>query len=60
MRANKRATQDKVETVAFRTDLSTRLRLEAVQHDRGHAFVSETLREAVLEYIARHSVKDGA
>ncbi len=55
--ANKSATQDKVETIAFRTDLSTRLRLEAVQHDQGHAFVSDTLREAVNEYIARHTLK---
>ena len=60
MRANKSAIRDKIETVAFRTDRSTKLRLEAVQHERGHVFVSETLREAVLEYIDRHALKGAA
>ena len=55
--ANKSAIHDKVATVAFRTDQSTKLRLEAIQLDRGHSFVSETLREAVLEYIARHPMR---
>jgi len=43
-------------TMAFRDDLSTRLRLEAIQLDRGHGDLSETLREAVHEYITAHAV----
>lgn len=42
-------------TVAFRTDFAMRYRLEAIQHERGHAQLSDTLREAVAEYITRHS-----
>lgn len=46
-----------ITTMAFRDQLSVRLRLEAIQLDRGHQDLSETLREAVREYIAAHPVQ---
>lgn len=44
--------------MAFRDTLSVRLRLEAIQHERSHGDLSDTLREAVREYIANHPIAD--
>lgn len=52
---NASAVPPKRTTVAFRTDIPTRLRLEAIQHEKGHDQLSDTLREAVGEYIERHA-----
>ena len=41
-------------TVAFRLRKSHRAVLESIQSEKGHAQLSDTLREAVDEYIARH------
>ena len=40
--------------MAFRHLLSRRTMLEAIQQEKGHADLSDTLREAVDEYIERH------
>ena len=53
-------TPQKKTTMAFRDDLSTRLRLEAIQLERGHGDLSETLREAVREYISHRPVAKAA
>jgi len=44
-----------METLAFRTRANHRILLEAVQRAKGHAQLSDTLREAVVEYIARNA-----
>lgn len=41
-------------TLAFRVPIPRRLMLEAIQHERGHGDLSETLREAVDAYIDDH------
>lgn len=41
-------------TMAFRHLMSRRRLLEAIQHERGHLDLSETLREAADEYIERY------
>jgi hypothetical protein len=41
-------------TLAFRFPLARRRLLESIQADKGHAQISDTLREAVNEYIDRH------
>lgn len=51
MPANDARTRDTSTTVAFRIPRSRRLMLEAIQHESGHADLSETLREAVDNYI---------
>ena len=41
-------------TMAFRYPVTRRQVLEAIQREKGHAQLSDTLREAVTEYIERH------
>lgn len=45
---------DPMEVLSFKVRLSRRRLLEAIQAQRGHGSMGETLREAMEEYIARH------
>ena len=51
MSASKRAS-DRV-TLSFRDDREKRIALEKIQSEQGHEDLSDTLREATAEYIAR-------
>lgn len=48
------ATASKRTTMAFRDDMIQRKRLEAIQVAKGHRELSDTLREAVSEYVTAH------
>jgi hypothetical protein len=54
MAANKKPEKKKRTTLAFRDDLAKRHVLRAISERRGHADISETLREATDEYIDNH------
>lgn len=48
---------DKTVPVAFRIRESDRLMLTGIQKRVGHRDLSETLREAVLEYLDRYTAR---
>lgn len=50
----RQGTSDPIRVLSFRMQLSRRRLLEAIQSQRGHGSLGETLREAADEYIVRH------
>lgn len=48
------ATRELANAMGVKLWKSQRLRLEAIQHERGHNSLNQTIREAVDDYIDRY------